>query len=395
MVADIRELNRGTVLAELLCRRGASRRDIAAATGISPTTVTRAVESLLADGVVVEGPQLAAGTRGRRAVPLHLAATRGHVVGVDLGASNTRLIVADLAGNPVACRQVPTDRAATPDGLAQQVRREAMALAGHAWASVEWVGIGLPGAVRLADGSISNAPNLPQIEDPAFVTTLRQILDHPVMFDNDVNFALLGELHFGAACEATTAAMLTIGTGLGSALAIRREVLRGERGLVGEFGLLPAGPLGMPLENLVTGPGILRRAAEARLTMTSPDELFVADPSPQVARLRTQFDQAVLIVLAALTVACEPQCVVVGGRVGASLMAHAERYRRALLAMLQQAPAIVPAALGDYCGAAGAVAACLQACYRQMGADEARLVDLPVGGTLTSAAIARYTDPRR
>ena len=388
MVADIRELNRGAVLAELLYHRGASRRDIAAATGISPTTVTRAVESLLVDGVVVEGPQVAAGTRGRRAVPLHIVATRAHVVGVDLGASNTRLIVADLAGNPVACRQVPTDRAAKAEVLAHQVHSEALALAGDAWESVEYVGIGLPGAVRLADGSISNAPNLPQIEDPVFVATMRRIMDRPILIDNDVNFALLGELHFGAACEATTAAMLTIGTGLGSALAIHREVLRGERGLVGEFGQLPAGPLGMPLENLVTGPGILRRAEEARLSMASPDELFVPDPSPQVEHLRTQFDQAVLIVLAALTVACEPQCVVVGGRVGSSLMVDAERYRRALMAMLQQAPEIVPAAIGDYSGAAGAVAACLQACYRQLGADEARLADLPVVGTLTTAAIA-------
>ena len=108
------------------------------------------------------------------------------------------------------------------------------------------IALGLPGAVGEAGDQVSNAPNLPQIEDPAFLAGLRAALPAPIVIDNDANYALLGEQRFGAASAAPTAAMITLGAGLGSALAIGGRLLRGKHGLVGEFGQLPVGPFGPP-----------------------------------------------------------------------------------------------------------------------------------------------------
>jgi DNA-binding MarR family transcriptional regulator len=55
VVSDTRHLNRQAVLTELLRSRPSSRKDIAAAAHLSRSTVSRVVDELIADGLVVEG----------------------------------------------------------------------------------------------------------------------------------------------------------------------------------------------------------------------------------------------------------------------------------------------------------------------------------------------------
>ena len=138
---------------------------------------------------------------------------------------------------------------------------------------------------------------------------------------------------------------------------------------------------------MVTGPGILRRADEAGVPMADPAELFVPHPSPSIAQLRAQFDQAMLIVLVAATVSCEPQCIIVGGQVGHALAADTDRYREGLQAALRVAPEITVVALGDFSGAAGAVADGLQQSYRELGVSDDGVSGLPAGAALNLASV--------
>ena len=108
MGQDIRELNRNAVLTELLNQRPATRKQIAESTGISAATVTRAVDQLIADGVVCEVSEVVVETRGRRAILLDLVADASLVLGIDLGASNTRMIATDLLANPMMAIEVAT-----------------------------------------------------------------------------------------------------------------------------------------------------------------------------------------------------------------------------------------------------------------------------------------------
>ncbi len=111
----------------------------------------------------------------------------------------------------------------------------------------------------------------------------------PVSIDNDANYALLGERYFGVARSAPNAVMFTLGLGLGAGVMIDGRLFRGIHGLVGEFGSLPIGPLGTRLEHLVTGFGIMRRAAELGIELSSPADLF-GPLSGTLADLRRQFE---------------------------------------------------------------------------------------------------------
>lgn|GEM_PF-601550 len=392
MVQDTRELNRSAVLTQLLRDRPSSRKQIAVATGISQPTVTRAVDELIGDGILVEGEEIVVESRGRRARSIDLVGDRCYLLGVDLGASSTRVLLIDLLATPLRVAVLPTPVGLGAAELAQWLARELReVIPDELWRRTSQVALGLPGAVSQDDFSVSNAPNLPAVEDAAFLTTLRAELGRPVHLDNDANYALLGEQRFGAAKDAPNAAMLTLGAGLGAGLAVEGTLLKGNRGLVGEFGQLPVGPMGSRLEHLVTGPGIMRRAAEANVSLSEPAELFAKDTSPLIRSLRAQFDQALLIVLMAIVVSCEPSTIVLGGGISKSLAGELSQYEESLRTALRYAPKLTPAELGDFSGAAGAAVASLHAEYLAIGVQREALTWLPGWATLTAAALRQVS----
>ncbi|MCU1546583.1 MAG: family transcriptional regulator [Homoserinimonas sp.] len=377
MVQDTRELNRAAVITELLRSRPISRTQIAAATAISAATVSRAVDLLITEGLIREVSAVVSENRGRRAMLLDLVADRSYVVGVDLGASNTRLVIANLVGARVEERERPTPASLPPAALAEWIAHEVRLAAGDRWDLIRFACIGLPGSVSREDGTVTNAPNLIQVEDRRFLDALEKHLGVPVEIDNDSNYALLGELRFGAAVTHTTAAMLTLGAGLGAGLAIDGAILHGRHGLVGEFGHLPVGPLGTRLEHMVTGPGIVRRALEAGVMLGGPADLFAANASSAVEALRGQFDHALHIVLTAITVSCEPEIIVLGGGIAKSLASSLSRYEDALRQNLHSSPHLVLSELGDMSGAIGASVAGLHRAYRELGVAPDALSALP------------------
>jgi len=388
VVQDTRELNRSAVLTQLLRDRPSSRKQIAAATGISQPTVTRAVDELISDGVLAEGEEIVVESRGRRARSIDLIGDRSYALGIDLGASSTRIVLVDLLAQPVRVSALPTPASLGPHELAHWLADQLRAvIPRQIWQRTNQVAIGLPGAVSQEDLSVSNAPNLPAVEDPGFLAALRDELGKPVHLDNDANYALLGEQRFGAAKDAPNAAMLTLGAGLGAGLAVEGKLLKGSRGLVGEFGQLPVGPMGSRLEHLVTGPGILSRAKEANVELNDPSELFAKDTSPLVRSLRAQFDQALLIVLMAIVVSCEPSTIVLGGGISKSLASELSQYEESLRTALRYAPKLTPAELGDFSGAAGAAVASLHAEYLAIGVQREALAALPGWATLTASAL--------
>jgi predicted NBD/HSP70 family sugar kinase len=395
MVPEIRELNRSAVLTELINQRPATRKQIAEATGISAATVTRAIDQLILDGIVCEVSEVVVENRGRRAILLDLVSENTLVIGIDLGASNTRMIASDLLARPLIAVEIPTPCHFGSAELALWLAETAKAAMGGRWDAVASVSLGLPGAVNQADRSVSNAPNLKQVEDPAFLAVCELAMGRPVNADNDANLALLGELRFGAARHTPYAAMLSLGAGLGVGIAIDGAILRGRHGLVGEFGQIPVGPLNERLESFTTGPGLLARAIDSGVELSSPAELF-SEPDGEMATssmrgreaLRADFDRALVTVLTAIAVSSEPETIVLGGGIAKSLIGKLELYQARLEQTIRIAPTLTTVELGDFSGAAGGVVAALHAVYLSLGVEASSLSSLPKAHVLTAQSIA-------
>ncbi|MET7300008.1 ROK family transcriptional regulator [Embleya sp. NPDC005575] len=355
--ADARWANRSSLLAVLLAGGQHSRAGLTQQTGLSAATVSRVVEGLLDEGLVREGAVLQTGRRGRQGVVIEVAAERGVAVGVDLGGTTCRFLATDLLGHSPRYREEPTPRHLAADDLADWLAERVRALYADAAApDVLRAGvIGLPGAVA-ADGlGVRGATNLPQIEGDLFTRRVRRALEGTVAFGNDADLALEGELRHGAARTADTAVMFTVGAGFGAGVAVNRHVRGGPTGLVGEFGFLPVDSDDHTVEELVGAEGLMRAAREAGLDVATAADLFV-DSSPAARAVIDRFERALGVALIAVTIAYEPELVVLGGRVSASIdAAMTTRLRERVRRRLPACPELVHSELADLAGALGAV----------------------------------------
>lgn len=377
--ADARWANRSSVLAALLAGGGRSRPELSRETGLSAATVSRVVEGLLDEGLVREGSPLQTGRRGRQAVLLEVASERGIACGVDLGGTSCRFLVTDLLGGAPRYVVEPTPGELGAHEFADWLSGRVQALVAEGGRGADRrrsVVVGLPGAVSSDGLTVRGATNLPKIEGEEFTRRLRRNLDGAVGFDNDANLALEGELRYGAARSAETAVMFTIGRGFGAGVALDRRVIGGRTGLVGEFGFLPVGADGQTVERLVSAEGLMRAARDCGAPGASAEEVFHSS-DPQLRAVLNSFEQALGVALIAVTLAYEPDLVVLGGRVSESIdAALLSRIRDQVHGQLPKCPELVSPELGDRAGSIGAVARALTVLHTRFDVDPATAAGL-------------------
>lgn len=179
---------------------------------------------------------------GRIAVRYEPNPKAAYVVGIDVGGTKSHAAIADLSGEILAEADEPTTQRGAQavlrqlDGLARDVTRRA----GVEWRDVGTVSLGTPG-VENPDGSIGLADNVPGLDQLRLAAALSGGLGVPVLWENDVNVAAIGEHDAGAARGCSTFAMLSIGTGIGLGIMIAGQLARGARGAAGEVAYLPVG----------------------------------------------------------------------------------------------------------------------------------------------------------
>ena len=151
-----------------------------------------------------------------RAVPLP-----GVALGIDVGGTGVKAALVDLSTADLVTSRVreKTPQPSTPENvletMAVVVER---VLAEHAPVSDLAIGCGLPGAIK--HGHMKTAANVDQGWVGYDATTqISARLGHPVHVINDADAAGMAELAYGEARDQPgTVILLTIGTGIGSAL---------------------------------------------------------------------------------------------------------------------------------------------------------------------------------
>jgi glucokinase len=245
--AHLRGMNLQRVLAVAMSRSEPfTRSEIVEATGLSVPTVGSLTADLIRSGIVRDlgtGPS----SGGRRPAFMEFNARHGFVAGIDIGPTRTRLAVADLRGEALAHRVIPTPKTDDPASMLTSVAAEVRSLMREAQMPASRllaVAAGAPGAVDPKRGLvIALAPNLEGgWSDVPMASTLRKALGAPVVVENDVNLAILGERWRGAAKGHETCAFISIGTGIGAGIVVKGELHHGDHCVAGEIALMCMGP---------------------------------------------------------------------------------------------------------------------------------------------------------
>ena len=163
------------------------------------------------------------------------------VAGVDLGGTNISAVVLGPGDAILGADRRPTPRRAGPDEVPATIAASvhaAIATAGCDPRDVVAVGIGCPGQVDRAAGTIGNATILPDLPDAfPLAEVVSSHLSRPVLIDNDVRLAVAAELQAGAGSNFPSFLGVFLGTGVGAGLVLDGRLWHG-RGNAGEFGYM-------------------------------------------------------------------------------------------------------------------------------------------------------------
>jgi glucokinase len=293
-----------------------------------------------------------------------------HVLGVDLGGSNLRVLLADATGRTVREAAEPT-AAGDAEAVVAQIEQACWAVAAAAGlepSALAGIGLGAPGVID-ATGRLHLAPNLPAFGDTVLADVLGRRLGAPVVVDNDVNMATLGEHRHGAGQGHDDLALIAVGTGIGMGIMAGGRLQRGAGGAAGEIAALPVGSdpfdprnqLRGPLEEAASGSGIEARYA-GRTGVDRPAEaIFARARDGDAAAQAVLHDQAVALALGitAVHALLDPSLIVLGGGLGSrpDLLAAVAP----VVARLTSRPVgLAPSRRGGRAGVVGAAEAALR-----------------------------------
>ena len=230
-----RAMNRWLILDELRRAGPLSRTRIAERTRLSPASITSVAGDLLAEGLLVEHPELAS-QLPRNPVPLGINYTGHRAIGMKLLDDQVQAVLTDLALNVVAQTSAKLD-AHSPEAALDAAQRAARQLTAAQPGMTKLVGVGL-GLAGLIDGErgVCVASHRSGWRDVPIGALLRGRLGVPVWIDNDVNAFATAERLVGRARQAANFAVVTLGRGIGAALVQDGRLFRGQRGAAGELG---------------------------------------------------------------------------------------------------------------------------------------------------------------
>ena len=308
--------------------------------------------------------------------------------GLDLGGTKIQAAVLDDHGEVVGQARHPTPGKGGPPAVVEALANalgEAAEQAGLEPSGLEGVGIGSPGAVDAAAGTVADARNIPEWTDEPYpmAPELSAKVGVPVALGNDVQVAVDAEYKLGAGRGSDSLLGVFWGTGVGGGIILDGKAWLG-RGAAAEIGHMvvrnggarcPCGRLGC-LE-AYAGRGAME--AKARELHEKGRDTVLFDIMEERGRVRLQsgiweralkaedelaielIDRALEALGAGIASAVnllDVETVVIGGGLGTRLgEPYVKRIEEQMLPHLfvdDRPPAVRLAALGDLGGATGA-----------------------------------------
>jgi glucokinase len=307
--------------------------------------------------------------------------------GIDLGGTKIQAVVVDDENRVLGDDRRGTPRDGGPPAVAANMvvtLREAAKKAQVDPSELGGIGVGSPGAVDEAAGTVAHARNLPMWEEPfALGDVLSDEFGTRVLIGNDVQVAVEAEFELGAGRPYSSLLGVFWGTGVGGGLILDGKPWLG-RGAAGEFGHMvirlggakcPCGRRGCV--EAYAGRAAMEERARRAVEKGQKTHLFtfmeeagrdrltsgvwaraLERHDPLATRLVERAVAALAAGIGSATNLLDLEAVIIGGGLGTRLGSpYAKQIERAMLPHVfvpERPPAVHLAELGDLGGAIGA-----------------------------------------
>ncbi|SEP51557.1 ROK family protein [Amycolatopsis saalfeldensis] len=241
-----------TVFTTVLTQGPVSRVDVARRTGLSSAAVTKAARPFIEAGYLEE---LASAGRtapgaGRPASPLAIRPDREYFIGVKITGDDLIGVVTDLRAqirvarhHALTSHEAPHVVAALTDLVGELLGSRAPDGATNFRDRAYCLGVAVSGDVDRDSGLVRYSPFLGWRDVP-LAELLEDATGLATTLENDVKALTVAEQWFGEGVGASSFALVTVGTGIGSALVLDGRLVGGAHGVAGEVGHVPVAAMG-------------------------------------------------------------------------------------------------------------------------------------------------------
>jgi predicted NBD/HSP70 family sugar kinase len=368
----LRRVNAGKLLGVLSKAGVMTGTGLIEATGLTRATVHAVCNDLISMGWVIEhDPGRDDTAVGRPSRRFEFNSRAGYVLGIDIGAGKTTVLVTDLRGETVAkaVRSVSGDStAAERTEIVHETVVEALETAQVSDVQVLAAGAGVAAPVDRG-GNILADDEFWRRFDAGMGRRLTELHGWPVLLENDANLATLGEHWRGEGRNVEDLAVLLASERFGCGLMDSGRLLHGSRGGAGEMVYLKL------VEGVGDTHGIARiareRGAAAVADPAVPTALrdlcgdrpvtaelvfTAADAGDAVAlEILQHISARTARVVATLGILFNPELVVLGGAVADAAKSLLPEIEQQLAGFTSTPPRVAVSSLGDAIVSVGAV----------------------------------------
>jgi predicted NBD/HSP70 family sugar kinase len=368
----LRRVNAGKLLGVLSTAGVMTGTGLIEATGLTRATVHAVCNDLIAMGWVVEldpGHDAPGTPVGRPSRRFEFNSQAGFVLGIDVGAAKTTVLLSDLRGETIAKSGRSFQQVKTPAEQTEVVNQavlDVLDTASITDANVLAAAVGVAAPVD-REGNILVDDEFWRQFDAGLTSKLTELHGWPVLLENDANLAALGEHWRGEARDVDDLVVLLAGERFGSGLMDSGRLLHGSRGGAGEMVYLKL------VEGVGDTAGIARTAREQGLKAVADPtvETCLRDgPEPVTAELvfaaAAAGDEVALGILqsvaartarvvATLAIIFNPELVVIGGAVATAAKSLLPAIEEQLATFTSTPPRVTASSLGDTIVSVGAV----------------------------------------
>lgn len=221
---------------------------------------------------------------------------------MDIGGTFIKYNVMDGQGQILETAALPTDTDTEKFkgqlvGVVEKYRKE-----------VAGIGVCIAGFIDPVSGTNTDFSVRPSFRAFNIKEELHRVSGLPVLLENDSNCALIGEMEAGAGKAYADVVLLTIGTGIGGALAIGKKLYRGSHYKAGEANFMR-----MYGKEPEATAGLVRRVSEALQRRVDGYYIFEHLEDGAVREIYEDWLQRLAVTVGNIAVFYDPEAMLIGG----------------------------------------------------------------------------------
>ncbi|WP_323702953.1 ROK family transcriptional regulator [Mammaliicoccus sp. Dog046] len=243
----MKDYNKQLVLRTIQKHGPISRVDIANRIQLSRPSVSEIVTLLIDERWIEEKPTNMK-VRGRQPIPLDINREQKLIIGLEIGAYVTNVIVSNLKAEILYEVQIEINAQHEPEQVITYLGEQINKITAHYIEQnidILGLGVGMHGLVDTKQGKNIFAPNLGW-RNIEIQSILEKITNLHVMIDNDCNSAALAEMWFGQGQDENNFISVLVDYGVGASIINQGAILKGAHHVTGQIGHVtidPDGPL--------------------------------------------------------------------------------------------------------------------------------------------------------